>query len=94
MQGDEARRAAELGRELEPDILPKQLRALARVAARLRDQRPAPTPELRFRLEDAFGGRGSIPDDPQSPGWRLRAALCLASGLSLLLAAALWVVAG
>jgi hypothetical protein len=88
------KRAAELRRELEPNILPRQLRALDRVAARLIEERPVPADGFRDRLEGRVRELADQTHSPGSPTWRLGAAICLASGLALLLVAAILSAAG
>jgi hypothetical protein len=85
-------------RRLDPSILPRQLRALERVAERLSDQRPAPDQAFVARLE---GRIAELPRETDQPGgyarrssWRLGTAVCLALGFSLLLVAALLVAGG
>jgi hypothetical protein len=87
-------RTAELRDELEADILPRQLRALERVAGRLRDERPTPAPAFRARLDNRIRGTAPGTDAPAPAPWRLWAALTLTSGLVLLVAVALLVAAG
>ena len=89
--GEAARAAARTGQpapdlrdELEPDILPRQLRALEALAGRLRDERPTPDPALRAEL-DALAGELSeqVSEEASAGPWRWRAAACLAGGLAL-----------
>ena len=50
------RQRAELQRELEPHILPRQLRALERVAERLDAARPRPDVQFRADLQTQIEG--------------------------------------
>jgi hypothetical protein len=89
---DSGEHTAEL-RELEPNILPAQRRALERVAVRLSAERPVADPafraELDARMHELAGGAPAA-----SRSWRLWAGVCLASGLALLLLAVVLVVIG
>ncbi|MGH2950655.1 MAG: hypothetical protein ACRDKX_01250 [Solirubrobacterales bacterium] len=91
---DSRKHAAELRGELEPNILPRQLRALERVAARLIDERPAPPPRFRDRLEGRVRELATQTHSPGPPTWRLGAAICLGSGFALLFVAAILSAAG
>lgn len=84
MSGARAR-TDRLHRELGPDILPRQLRALERVAARLDAERPTPSLQLRERLKPALGEleRGAL------GSWQVPAWAYIASGLAVLLVTAL-----
>ncbi|MCD6016177.1 MAG: hypothetical protein K0R88_2261 [Solirubrobacterales bacterium] len=85
-------------RQLEPQILPRQLRALELIAARLSDQRPAPDQAFVARLEDRIAGLPRDTDQPRDyaprSSWLLGTAVCLAIGFGLLLVAALLVAGG
>ena len=48
--GDRRRGSAGLRNELDPNIMPRQMRALEEVATRLLDERPAPDPAFRAQL--------------------------------------------
>jgi hypothetical protein len=75
---------------LEPHILPRQRRALERVAGRLQEERPAPDPEFRDWLGDRVAEWDAGRATGGLAGWRLGAALYLgAAGLLLLVAAIL-----
>ena len=78
----------ELRDELGPGVLPRQLRVLERLAARLNDERPAPSPGFRAGLEESIG-RLDDARDGALPDRRLRAWIYLGSGIVLLLLAAL-----
>jgi hypothetical protein len=71
--------------ELGPGILPRQLRVLERLAARLDDERPAPSPAFLAHLGESIdrldegSGVGSLPRR------QLRAWICLGSGVGVLL---------
>ena len=85
-------------RALEPHILPRQLRALERTAARLDDARPTPDPVFLARLE---AGIAELPSEAARPrdvsvpsSWRLGSAACVLLGFGLLLVAALLVAGG
>jgi hypothetical protein len=80
--------------ELEPNILPRQLRALERVAARLSDQRPAPSPDFRSRLDARVRELAKHARAPATTSWRLPGALLLGSGLGVLLLVAFLVAIG
>jgi hypothetical protein len=90
---DSGEHTAEL-RELEPNILPAQRRALERVAVRLSAERPVADPafraELDARIHDLAGGAPAA----SRWGWRAWAAVCVVSGLALLLLAVILVVIG
>jgi hypothetical protein len=97
-RGDRGR-IGELRDELEPNILPRQLHALGRVAARLDDERPLPAQDFKARLADrirALTPGGVVPRTADSPfaRWRLWAAVWLAAGLGLLVLVAILVAAG
>lgn len=77
-------RAGTIRDELEPDILPRQLVALERIAARLEAERPAPSQGLRERLETEPSGPAGAPALSLAWAWA-----CLALGLVVLLATAL-----
>jgi hypothetical protein len=84
---DRRRGSAGLRGELDPNIMPRHMRALEEVATRLLDERPAPDPAFRAQLDGRMrelgaGIRGGIPSY-----WRLGAAVCLLLGLALLIAA-------
>jgi hypothetical protein len=84
----------ELRAELEPNILPRQLRALQGVASRLSDGRPAPTPEYRARLDGRMRELADQARVTAPSNWRLPGALLFGSGLALLLLVAILVAAG
>ena len=71
--------------ELGPDILPRQLRALELIAARLDAERPTPSLQLRERLGPVLGEleRGTL------GRWQVPAWAYIASGLAVLLVTAL-----
>ncbi len=74
-----------LQRELEPNILPRQLHALEAVAARLDTERPAPSQALRASLESELRELGVA----GLASWRIPAWACIAAGLAVLLVTAL-----
>ena len=85
------RQREELSRELEADILPRQLRALERVAERLEEARPTPEPDFRARLGEEIGDlSGTSVGIERGPvtSWVLPALGAVALGLALLAAAA------
>jgi hypothetical protein len=77
---------------LEPHILPRQRRALERVAGRLREERPAPDPEFRAWLDGRVSEWESARAGGGLAGWRLGAALYLGGAALLLLVAAVLAV--
>jgi hypothetical protein len=85
--GERRRGPAGLRGELDPNIMPRHMRALEEVATRLLDERPDPDPAFRAQLDGRMrelgaGIRGGMPSY-----WRLGAAVCLLLGLALLIAA-------
>lgn len=81
------RQRAELHRELEPNILPRHLLALERVAERLDAARPKPDARFRAELDErieALAGDGG--DAPTR--WHVPAAAGAVLGLALLIVAA------
>ena len=81
-------------REIVPNILPVQRRALARDAARLSAERPVPDPAIRAELDTripalAHQARGSV-----ASRWRLWSWVCLASGFVLLALAVVLLAVG
>lgn len=81
------RQRAELRRELEPDILPRQLRALERVAERLDDARPQPAPGFRAALDERIEALANRDGGPIGTRWLVPALAAVAAGLLLLLIA-------
>jgi predicted RecB family endonuclease len=81
-------------RELEPNVLPAQRRAIERVAVRLSSQRPAPRPAFLAELDARIQGLPRRDGGPAPSSRRLWTWVCLASGLALLLLAVLLVVLG
>jgi len=81
--------ASGLRDELEPNVLPRQLRALERVAARLVADRPPPTEAFRAQLDARIGEMGVRTRGGAPWRWRLGAAICLMLGLALLAVAAI-----
>jgi hypothetical protein len=84
--GDRRRGSAGLRNELDPNIMPRQMRALEEVATRLLDERPSPDPTFRAQLdgrmrEVAAGIRG------KPTYWRLGVLVCLVLGVALLIVA-------
>jgi hypothetical protein len=92
---DRLTRAGRLRDELEPEILPRQLRALEAVAGRLERERPVPDPAFVRRLSERLSEL-----DPRAANGgatapvRALAAACVGSGSLLLLIAAAWVALG
>ena len=82
------RQRSELHRELEPNILPRHMRALERVADRLDSERPRPDPEFRAALAERFGALAASADGPSPAPWRAPAIVAVALGLVLLTVAA------
>jgi hypothetical protein len=85
--GDRRRGSAGIRDELDPNIMPRQMRALEEVATRLLNERPAPHPAFRAQLDGRMrelgaGIRGGMPSY-----WRLGAIVCLLSGLALIVVA-------
>jgi hypothetical protein len=92
---DSKRRLGGLGPELEPSILPRQLRALEEIGARLEQERPTPSPDFRGRLRGRVEELDRGADEGRgTPRSALLAAACFASGSFLLLIAAAWVALG
>jgi hypothetical protein len=82
------RQRSELHRELEPNILPRHMRALERVADRLETERPRPDPDFRAALAERFGALAASAGETSTAPWRAPAAAAVALGLVLLVAAA------
>ena len=81
-------------RELEPNTLPAQRRALERVAVRLSSQRPVPDSAFLAELDARIHGLPQRSGTPAASSGRLWTWVCLASGVALLLLAVLLVVIG
>lgn len=90
MSPEDRRQTGDLRRELEPNILPRQLRALEVVAARLERARPAPEPRFRAalgeELEALAAGSGRSRGRPAR--WLAPALGAVALGVLLLAIAA------
>jgi hypothetical protein len=82
------RQHSELHRELEPNILPRHMRALERLADRLDSERPRPDPKFRAALAERFGALAATAGGPSPSPWRAPAAAAVALGLLLLTVAA------
>jgi hypothetical protein len=87
MSVGDRRRSAGLRDELDPNIMPRQMRALEEVATRFLDERPSPDQAFRTQLDGrvrelAAGIHGLKPWH-----WRLGAVICLVSGVALLVVA-------
>ena len=85
--GQSAQDAAGLRDELAPNIMPRQMRALEQVATRLLDERPSPDPAFRTQLDGRVRELAAGIHGPKPWHWRLGAAVCLVSGLALLVVA-------
>jgi hypothetical protein len=81
--------ASRLRDELEPNVLPRQLRALEQVAARLVADRPPPAAPFRAQLDARIREVGVRTRGGAPWRWRLGAAICLVLGLALLAVAAI-----
>jgi hypothetical protein len=75
--------------ELEPNVLPRQLRALEQVAARLVADRPPPAAAFRAQLDARIREMGVSTRGGAPWRWRLAAAVCLLLGFALLAVAAI-----
>jgi hypothetical protein len=73
---------------LEPHILPRQRRALERIAGRLQDERPVPEEGFRDRLADRVAELDAARRTGVLAGWRRGAAVALGQGQVLLAVAA------
>ena len=85
--GDRRRGSAGLRDELDPNIMPRQMRALEEVATRLLNERPAPDPAFRAQLDGRMRELGAGIRGGSPSYWRLGAAVCLLSGVALLVVA-------
>jgi hypothetical protein len=94
MNSDRKEPSGKLSDDLEPNILPRQRRALERVAARLTAKRPAPSPGFRASLDGRVRELVGHARGPTASGWRLSTALLLGLGFASLVVVAILVAAG